>query len=73
VWNPEGNRPLGRPRRKWENNIKINHQELGCEVMDWTELAKDRDRCRVFVNAIMKLRVPCNAGNFMKSLKLVTF
>jgi len=41
---PEGKRPLGRPRRRWEDNIKIDHQVEGCEGMDWTDPAQDRDR-----------------------------
>jgi hypothetical protein len=44
VWKPEGKRPLGRSRRGWENNIKMDLQEVGCGVMDWIELAQDRDR-----------------------------
>ena len=56
--NPEGKRPLGRPRRIWENNIKMDLLEVGCGGMDRTELAQDRDRCRAFVNAAMNLRVP---------------
>jgi len=55
---PEGKRPLGRPRHKWEDNIKINYQVEGCESMDWIDLAQDRDRWWALVNAIMNLRVP---------------
>ena len=44
VWKSEGNRPLGRPRRRWDDNIKMDLQEVGCGFMDWIELAKDRDR-----------------------------
>jgi len=58
VGKPEGKRPLGKPRRRWEDNITMDLQEVGCGSMDWIELAKDRDRCRAFVNAIMNLRVP---------------
>ena len=58
VGKPEGKRPLGRLRRRWEDNIKMDVQEMGCEVMDWIELAEDRDRWRTLVNAVMNLRVP---------------
>jgi len=56
VGKPEGKRPLGRPRRRWENNIKVDLQEVGCGGVDWIELAQGRDRWRVFVNAVMNLR-----------------
>jgi hypothetical protein len=55
---PEGKRPLGRPRRRWEDNIKMDLVEVGCGGMDWIELAQDRDRRRALVNAVMNLRVP---------------
>ena len=58
VGKPEGKRPLGRPRRRWEDNIKVNLQEVGCGVMEWIELAQDTDRWRAHVNAVMNLRVP---------------
>ena len=54
---PEGTRPLGRPRFWWVENIKMHLQKLGCGVMNWTELAQDRDRWRALVNVVMKLRV----------------
>jgi hypothetical protein len=55
---PEGKEPLGKPRRRWEGNIKMDHQEVGRGGMDWIELAQDRDRWRAFVNAVTKFRVP---------------
>ena len=54
----EGTRPLGRPSNRWEDNIKRDIQEVGCEGMDWIELAQDRDRWRAPVNAVMKFLVP---------------
>jgi len=58
VGKPEGKRPLGRPRRRWKDNIKMDLQEVGCGDMDWIELAQDRDRWRALVKAVMKLRFP---------------
>jgi hypothetical protein len=57
VGRPEGRRPFGRPRHRWEDNIKMDIQEVGWN-MDWIELAHDRDRQRALVNAVMNLRVP---------------
>jgi hypothetical protein len=57
VGKPEGKRPLGRPRHRWYDNIKMDLQEVGCGGMDWIELAQDRDRWRALVNAVMNLRV----------------
>ena len=55
---PEEKRSLGRPRRGWEDNIKLDLQEVGCGILDWIELAKDRDRWRTFVNLVMNLQGP---------------
>jgi hypothetical protein len=54
---PKGKKPLGRPRRRWENNIRIDLQEAGWGGMDWIVLAEDRDSCQALVNAVMNLRV----------------
>ena len=70
---PEGRRPLGRPRRRWVDNIRMDLQEVGCGYMDWIGLAQDRDRWRTLVSAAMNLRVPWNAGNFLTSCKPVSF
>ena len=64
---PERKRPLGRPRRRWEDNIKMDLQEVGYGVMDWIELAQVREMWRVLVNAVINLRVTYNAGNFLTS------
>jgi hypothetical protein len=55
---PEGKRPLGRPRSRWEDNNKMDLQEVGCGGVDWIELAQDRDRWRALVTAVTNLRVP---------------
>jgi len=57
VGRPEEMGPLGRPRHRWEGNIMMDLQEVGCGVMDWIELAQDRDGCWVLVKAVMNLRV----------------
>ena len=58
VGKPQGKRPIGRPRLRWEDNIKMDLQEVGCGGMDWIELAQDRDRWRALVIAVMNIRVP---------------
>jgi hypothetical protein len=58
VGKPEGKRPLGRPRYRWEDNIKMDLQEVGCGSIGWIELAQDRDRWRTLVNAVVNFRVP---------------
>jgi len=63
----EGKSPIGRSRRRWEANIKMDLQEVGCGAMAWIERAQDRDGWRALLNAIMNLRVPYNAGNFLTS------
>jgi len=58
VGKPEGKRPLGRPRRRWEDNIRMDLREIGWEVVYWIHLAQDRDQGRVVVNTVMNLGVP---------------
>ena len=67
VGKPEGKRTLGRPRRRWEDNIKMDLQEVGGDDEDWMELAQDRERWQALVSKVMKLRVPQNAWNFLTS------
>jgi hypothetical protein len=58
VGKPEGKRSMGRPRCRWEDNIKMDLQEVGCGGMDWIELDQDRDRWRALFNAVLYLQVP---------------
>ena len=58
VGKPERKIPLGRPRRRWMDNIRMDLQEVGCGYVDWIRLAQDRDRWRTLVSAVMNLRVP---------------
>ena len=73
VGKPEGKRPLGRPRRRWEDNIKMDLQEVGRGGVDCIQLAQDRGRWWALVNAVMNFQVPYNAGNFLTSCKPVSF
>ena len=73
VGKSEGKRPLGRPRGRWVDNIRMDLQEVGCGYVDWIGLAQDRDRWRTLVSTVMNLRVPWNAGNFLTSCKPVSF
>ena len=68
VGKPEGKRPLRRPRRRWEDNIKMDIQEVGGSCGDWMELAQDRDMWRALVGTVRNLRVP-NAVNFLTSCR----
>ena len=73
VGKPEGRRPLGRLRHRWVDNIRTDLQEVGYGYMDWIGLAQDRDRWQTLVSAVMNLRVPWNAVNFLTSCKPVSF
>ena len=65
VGKPEGKRPLGTPRRRWEDNIKVDLQEVGGACGDWMELAQDRDRWRALASTVMNLRVPKKCREFL--------
>jgi hypothetical protein len=67
VGNPEGKRPLGRRRRRWEVNIKMYLREIGWGGMDWIDLAQDRDQWGALVNTVINLRVPQNVGKILSS------
>jgi len=69
VGKPEGKRPLGRPRRRWDDNIKMDLQEVVGGCGDWMELSQDRGRWRALVSTVMNFRVPKNAGNFLTSCR----
>jgi hypothetical protein len=73
VGKPEEKRPLGRPRRRWVDNINMDLREIGWGDMDWIDLAEDRDKWRALVNKVMNLRVPYNAGNFLSSCTIGGF
>jgi len=65
VGKPEGKRPLGRHKCRWENNIKMDLLEVGCGGIDWIKLAEDRDRWWAVVSVLINLWVPQNVGNFL--------
>jgi hypothetical protein len=68
VGKPEGRRPLGRPRRRWVDNIKVDLREVGWGSMDWIDLARDRDQWRALVNTVMNLRVPLKWWEVLEQL-----
>jgi len=67
VGKPEGKRQLGRPRCRWEDNTKMDLEEVGCGHIHWLHLAQDRDKWRALVNAVMKLRDLQNVRNYLTS------
>jgi hypothetical protein len=69
----ERKRQLGRPRRRWKDNIKMNLQDVGCRGMEWIQLVQDTDRWRALLNTVMNVRVPKNSGNFLNSFRPVSF
>jgi hypothetical protein len=77
VRKPEGKRPLGRPRRRWGDNIKTNLTELGWDGVDWIDMAddmaQDRDQWRALVNTVLSFRVPRNAGIFLSGCTISGF
>jgi hypothetical protein len=73
VGKPEEKRPLGRPRHKWEDNIRMDLRGIGWSAMDWIDLAQDRDQWRALVNAVINLRVPSNVGKFLSSCATGSF
>jgi hypothetical protein len=66
VCKPEGKRPLERPRRRWVDNIKMDLRVIGWDGVDWIHMAQDRDHWRALVNTVLNLRVPYNAGGFLR-------
>jgi hypothetical protein len=73
VGKPEGKRLLGRPRRRWVDNIKMELREIGWDGMDWIDLAQDRDQWRALVNTVINLRAPQNSGKFLSSCTIGGF
>jgi hypothetical protein len=70
---PEGERPLGRPRRRWVDNIKIGLREIVWDGVDWIDLAQDKDKWRGLVKTVMNLRVPLNAEKFLSGCTIGSF
>jgi hypothetical protein len=73
VGKPERKGPLGRPRCRWVENIKIDLREKGWDGMDWIDLAQDRDQWRALVNMVMNFQVPSNAGKFLSTCTIGNF
>jgi hypothetical protein len=73
VGKPEGKRPLWRQKHRWEDNIKMDLQELECGVMDWIELAQDRDKWRILVNAVMKLQARLSIVKTSQAICMTVF
>jgi hypothetical protein len=73
VRKPEGKRPLGRPRRRWVNNVKMDLREIRWDGMDWIDVAQDRNQWRALGNTVMNLRVPLNAGKFLSCCTIASF
>jgi hypothetical protein len=67
VGKPEGKRPLGRPRCRWVDNIKMDLRKIGWDGMYWIDMVQDRDQWRALVNTALNLRVPQNAGEFLRA------
>jgi hypothetical protein len=70
---PKGKRQLGRPRRRWEGNIRMDLKEIGWKCVNWKNLAQDRDQRRALVNTELNLRVPLKAGNFLNNCATISF
>jgi len=67
-----GKRPIGRPRHRWEDNIKMDLQEVECGGMDWIDLAHDKDKWRALLTAVMNLQAPLNVGNCLTENRLAS-
>jgi hypothetical protein len=68
-----GKRPLGRPRHRWVGNIKMDLREIGCDCMDWIDLAQDREQWRALVKVVLNPRVPENAGKSLSGCTIGSF